>query len=183
VEIVNDLLLAAANEVPDGSAPEIDVVVLVEQAVQTMRVLADPRAVQLDFVHDHRHGSAADRKTLARIPATSLQRCVIALLDNAIAHSPNGSGVTVTLRSSKTAFDLVVADQGSGIRGIDPANIFDRFAHSTAPEYSSSAPQRSGFGIGLSLVRDIAVRNGGRVELSTTSAAGTTFTLTLPLAR
>jgi signal transduction histidine kinase len=182
VEVVNDLLLAAANEVPDETAPVIDVVVLVEQAMQSMRVLGDPRDVQLDFVRDYQHVGTADRKILSRVSATSIQRCLVALLDNAIVHSPNGSRVTVTLRVSKAAFALVVADQGAGIRGIDPESIFDRFAHSTAPEYSAT-PQRHGFGIGLSLIRDIAVRNGGRVELSTTSSTGTTFTLTLPLAR
>lgn len=186
VAVVNDLLLAAASEEPEGPVPFVDVVPLVEQAVQSMRVLGDQRGVQVEFVQDHERDHsphhAPTGEVLARVPAASIQRCIVALLDNAITHSPNGSRVSVTLQVSTSTFDLVVADQGTGIHGIDPAHIFDRFAHSTAPE-NTVERQRSGFGIGLSLVREIAVRNGGRVELSTTSPAGTTFTLTLPLAR
>nr|WP_246318536.1 HAMP domain-containing sensor histidine kinase [Leifsonia psychrotolerans] len=182
VGVVNDLLLAAANEAPEGAVPVVNVVPLVEQSVESMRVLGDQRGVRVEFVHEHGHNHAATGEVLASIPATSIQRCVVALLDNAIAHSPNGSRVSVTLQVSKSTFDLVVADQGTGIQGIDPAHIFDRFAHSTAPEYPSEHP-RSGFGIGLSLVREIAVRNGGRVKLSATSPAGTTFVITFPLVR
>ncbi|MEO6310088.1 MAG: HAMP domain-containing sensor histidine kinase [Leifsonia sp.] len=182
VDVVNDLLLAAASEAPPGAVSVVDVVPLVEQAVASMSVLGDQRGVRVEFDQDpernhHHHG-----EVFAKIPAASIQRCVVALLDNAIAHSPNGSRVSVSLHASKSTFDLMVCDQGAGIQGIDPAHIFDRFAHSMAPEYPSKS-QRSGFGIGLSLVRDIAVRNGGHVELRETSSAGTTFVLTLPVAR
>ncbi|GAA3879880.1 hypothetical protein GCM10022381_22670 [Leifsonia kafniensis] len=179
VAVVNDLLLAAASEAPEGAVPVVDVVPLVERAVASMSVLGDQRGVGVEFDRDDlaRH----DGQVLAKIPAASIQRCVVALLDNAIAHSPNGSRVTVSLHVATSTFSLVVADQGAGIQGIDPAHIFDRFAHSTAPEFPSASP-RSGFGIGLALVRDIAVRNGGTVELRETSPSGTTFVLTLPLA-
>lgn len=185
VAVVNDLLLVAASETPEAATPVIDVVPVVAQAVESMRVLGDQRGVRIDFmhefVHDRAHAHHDGGEVPARIPAASIQRCVVALLDNAIAHSPNGSRVSVSLHTSKSTFDLVVADQGAGIQGIDPSHVFDRFAHSTAPDYSSST-QRSGFGIGLALVRDIAVRNGGKVELRETSPAGTTFVLTLPTA-
>lgn len=187
VAVVNDLLLAAASEVPEGAAPVVDVVPLVQQAVESMRMLADQRDVRVEFAHDVEFAPDRQRthdhngEILAKIPAASIQRCVVALLDNAIAHSPNGSSVSVSLHQTKSSFELVVADQGAGIQGIDPTHVFDRFAHSTAPEYSATS-KRSGFGLGLSLVRDIAVRNRGRVDLRETSPAGTTFVLTLPLA-
>lgn len=176
VAVVNDLLLAAANEAPGEAAPVVDVAPLIEQAVASIRLLADQRGVRVNFECDH------DGEVLARIPAASIQRCVVALLDNAIAHSLTDSQVSVSLHVSKSTFDLIVADQGVGVQGIDPAQVFDRFAHSTAPEHPS-ASQRGGFGIGLALVRDIAIRNGGKVELRETSPAGTAFVLTLPLAR
>jgi two-component system OmpR family sensor kinase len=180
VAVVNDLLLAAASEAPEDAVTSVDVVPLVERSLASMRVLGNQRGVQIEFVNDE--GVNDEGGILAQTPAASIQRCVVALLDNAIAHSPNGSRITVSLHRSTSTFELVVADHGAGIQGIDPARIFDRFAHSSAP-HSPSAIPRSGFGIGLALVRDIAVRNGGQVELRETSAAGTTFVLTLPLAR
>jgi signal transduction histidine kinase len=115
-----------------------------------------------------------------RVPAASVNRCVVALLDNAVSHSPDRSVVTVTLRAAKNTFELIVSDQGAGVHGIDPVRIFDRFAHSAATR--PEAENQSGrFGIGLALVRDIAVRHGGTVTLRETSPAGTTIALTLPL--
>ena len=42
--------------------------------------------------------------------------------------------------------------------------------------------RRRGFGLGLSLVRDVALRAGGDVSVESTSSAGTTFLLRLPVA-
>jgi two-component system, OmpR family, sensor kinase len=172
IEVVNDLLLAAATQAPQGEVEVIDVNPVVEAGVDAMRVLAETRRVRIDL-----HGSVPVR---ARISAASINRCVVALLDNALSHSPDESTVTVTLRAAKNTFDLIVTDQGAGVQGIDPGRIFDRFAHSSAQR--PRAENQSGrFGIGLALVRDIAVRHGGTVTLRDTSPTGTTIALTLPL--
>jgi two-component system, OmpR family, sensor kinase len=75
-------------------------------------------------------------------------------------------------------FSLVVTDHGSGLIGIDRYRVFDRFAHSDV----GTGTAREGFGLGLALVRDLADRHGGRIEVTDTSSSGTTFTLTLPTA-
>jgi signal transduction histidine kinase len=172
IEVVNDLLLAAATQAPPGDVEVIDVNPVVKAGVDAIRVLADTRNVRIDL-HD-----AVPVRT--RVPAASVNRCVVALLDNAVSHSPDRSVVTVTLQAAKNTFELIVTDQGAGVHGIDPVRIFDRFAHSDAPR--PEAENQSGrFGIGLALVRDIAVRHGGTVTLRETSPAGTTIALTLPL--
>jgi signal transduction histidine kinase len=70
-----------------------------------------------------------------------------------------------------------VRDEGPGITGIDVDQIFERFAHGSADG------RRRGFGIGLSLVRDLAVRHGGRVVVESTSGEGTSMRLELPIVR
>jgi two-component system OmpR family sensor kinase len=74
-----------------------------------------------------------------------------------------------------------VRDQGPGIQGISPARIFDRFAKSGTAT-GGGGTTRTGFGIGLALVRDIAVGNGGTVTVEETSASGTVIALTVPRA-
>lgn len=174
VDVVNDLLLAATPEEPQSEPEIIDVNPVVYRSIESMQILADRRNVHIEFEDT--------RLVRASIPAASLHRCIVALLDNAIAHSPDDGAVTVALRPSKRTFDLVVIDHGSGVQGIDPGHIFDRFAHSAAPQRSPDHSRR-GFGIGLALVRDIAVRHRGTVNLIDTSVNGTTIALTLPYAK
>ena len=86
------------------------------------------------------------------------------MIDNALNHTPEGGSITITtaLRGRKVL--ITVADTGSGITGIDPARVFDRFAHSTAP----SASGRRSYGLGLALVREIAVSAGGTIDVAAT---------------
>ena len=172
IDVVDDLLIAADPQevAPDGEPVRVGPAVA--RAVDGMRVLASDDGVHLELVADE------DAATL--VPGTSIQRCATALLDNALAHSPRGS--TVTARVAREGRDVLlsVADQGAGIRGIDPARIFDRFAR--APRPAGTAGSRSGFGIGLALVREVAVRFGGEVGVTSTGPAGTTLTVRLPAA-
>jgi two-component system OmpR family sensor kinase len=169
IEIVNDLLLVADGSPTDPNAAPTDAVRTALAAVATLRVLAGERGISLSF--------AADSAAFVRMPQTGLRRCVTALIDNAINHSPDGSAVDVHLTTTGQHVLIQVRDQGGGLQGIEPGRVFDRFAHSAS---SSGDGHRAGFGIGLALVRDLAVRHGGQVEVVTTSQAGTTFVLSLP---
>lgn len=172
-DVIADLLLAAAP--PEGTETErvTAVAALADSTLADLRMIARERKVELTLV--------AEDDPVTRVPASTLRRCIVALTDNAIGHSPPGGTVTVTLRPAKSRsdFTMVVRDQGDGIVGIDPGRLFDRFARGDSSERGAS---RSGFGIGLALVRDLADRYGGRIEVSDTSSAGTAFTLTLPRA-
>ncbi|WP_425956761.1 sensor histidine kinase [Xylanimonas sp. McL0601] len=173
VNIVNDLLLAAGGDPPDPHAPPTDAVAASAAAIDTMRVLAAPRHITIELEHDP--------TVQVRIPESSLRRCVTALVDNAVNHSADGADVVVRLHARGREADLSVTDHAGGIRGIAPERIFDRFAHADPPA-APGAVRRTGFGIGLALVRDLAVRNGGSVTVADTSERGTTVVLTLPLA-
>jgi signal transduction histidine kinase len=180
IDAVNDLLLvAAADLVTTGDSlthnTEVaDIAAVLAETVESMHVLAAERNVRIELETD------AAVRVHARIAATSVRRCVIALLDNALAHSPGGSTITVRLRAVKHSLDVAVTDEGSGVQGIDPARIFDRFARASTPTAADPERARDGFGIGLSLVRDTVVRHGGSVELRETSPRGTTIAFTLP---
>ncbi|MCU1527351.1 MAG: hypothetical protein JWP75_1114 [Frondihabitans sp.] len=170
IDIVNDLLLTAGGG--DRQGEPIAAGPVIARAVESLQILAAERSVNLLV--------EVDDTNLVRIPEASLRRCVIALVDNAVAHSPAGSLVTVTATRAGDLLRLVVADEGDGIRGITPGRVFDRFAHSTT---TTTTPERTrpSFGIGLALVREIATRQGGRVRVEQTSPSGTTMVLELPV--
>lgn len=108
--------------------------------------------------------------------ATALSRAIVALLDNAVRHSPPGGSIIVSAQRAGSSVHFRVADQGTGIRDIGQEHLFDRFVRS----HDGSSPR--GFGLGLALVRDIAERFGGEVRVERTSTAGTTFLLAFPAA-
>ncbi|HEY2556609.1 MAG TPA: HAMP domain-containing sensor histidine kinase [Diaminobutyricibacter sp.] len=178
IEIVNDLLLAADADENSSSSLPVPVEPAVRSAVEAMAVLARPRWIEIALTAESADGDATAPAT--RVPETSLQRCVTALLDNAVAHSPNDTTIRVHVMTERREVAISVADEGPGIQGIEPRRIFDRFAHA-APTSAPALP-RTSFGIGLALVRDIATRHGGTVEVAATSAEGTTLVLTLPRA-
>jgi two-component system OmpR family sensor kinase len=166
-DVLNDLLLAA--EGADGPAAEpASVAEAARAALASLRPVAEDAGVTLT-VDVERDGAVA-------LPAVTLVRLVVALADNAVQHSPAGGRVTVRVGTDGSDATIRVIDEGPGIRGISPDGVFERFAR------SAESGRRRGFGLGLSLVRDVAMRSGGSVTVERTSDAGTTFLLRLPLA-
>ncbi len=100
------------------------------------------------------------------------------LLSNAAKYSPTGSTIRLESRVDGQAVFVDVIDQGRGISTEHLPRLFDRFYR--VPVEGAVTPQ--GFGLGLSIVRDLAEAHGGRVEVSSKGlGAGSTFTLMLPL--
>jgi signal transduction histidine kinase len=164
-DVLNDLLLAAEAGEDPASGPTA-VAPAVGAAVDALRPLADETGVAFDV--------AVESDLAVRLPSVTLVRLVVALLDNAVQHSPTGATVTVTAAREGSVAAIRVADAGPGIQGIEPDAVFERFAR------SAETGRRRGFGLGLSLVRDVADRAGGGVEVERTSPRGTTFLLRLP---
>lgn len=102
--------------------------------------------------------------------SAALERAVLNLLDNAAKWSPPQGTVTASLEGGV----LTVCDQGPGIAEEDLPFVFDRFYRSTE---SRSMP---GSGLGLSIVRQTAVRHSGTVEVSNLPEGGACLRLTLP---
>jgi signal transduction histidine kinase len=82
------------------------------------------------------------------------------LLDNAILHSPGNTQIAVSLRSSGTQTEFIVADNGSGIAEEYRLKVFQRFYRL---EQSRTTP---GNGLGLSIVAAIADLHGGTIALA-----------------
>jgi signal transduction histidine kinase len=82
------------------------------------------------------------------------------LLDNAILHTPVNTQIKVSLRSSGTQTELIVADNGPGIPEESRQKVFQRFYRL---EQSRTTP---GNGLGLSIVAAITELHGGTITLS-----------------
>ena len=99
------------------------------------------------------------------------------LLDNAIKYSPAGTTVGMRVRRGETSAELSVQDMGIGIPQGDLTRIFERFYRVDRSRTSSSG----GIGLGLAIVRHVALNHQGDVEAQSMEGEGSTFTLRLPL--
>jgi two-component system sensor histidine kinase SenX3 len=105
-----------------------------------------------------------------------LATAVANLVDNAVSYSAGGSRVEVACREEGDHLEIAVTDQGIGIPPADLDRIFERFYRSDRARSRATG----GTGLGLAIVKHIATNHGGRVEVTSTVGAGSTFTLRLP---
>ena len=91
--------------------------------------------------------------------ADQLFQIMVNLLDNAVKYAPAGSVVQLELAGAGDQARLVVADHGAGIPEQERERVFDRFHRLEAHRGTS------GSGLGLSLVRAIALRHRAQVFL------------------
>ena len=75
------------------------------------------------------------------------------------------STITITLQKSEDKIHLIFEDQGIGIK--DPSKIFDR--------YYRGDKITGGFGIGLSIVKNICVKNNIKISVESQVNQGSTF--------
>ena len=100
-----------------------------------------------------------------------------ALLENAVQHTGAGDTIRLSVRQDDEAKSarLVVEDSGEGIMPAEIDHIFERFR--TGP--ARGGPR--GTGLGLTLVRAVALGHGGAVRVRSTPGAGSSFELVLPM--
>jgi two-component system sensor histidine kinase MprB len=107
--------------------------------------------------------------------STALERAVLNLLDNAAKWSPPGGRVRVQMRPLDDWWILLeVADAGPGIAEEDLPFVFERFYRAAT---SRTMP---GSGLGLSIVRQAAVRHGGAVWAGRAPEGGALLAMRLP---
>ena len=105
----------------------------------------------------------------------SLERALMALVDNAIKFSPQGGNVKINLNKNDTHVLVSVEDQGIGIAKENLARIFDRFYHLDR----SGDQLYGGIGLGLAVSRQVIQQHQGSLDVVSTPGKGSTFTMTL----
>jgi signal transduction histidine kinase len=108
----------------------------------------------------------------------AFRRALRNLLDNAMKYSPVCRTVWVYGAVQGHQVLISVRDQGMGIDAEEEQAIFQKFVRGEAAKKAGI----KGTGIGLAMVRQIAVAMGGEIRLRSEVGVGSTFTLVLPLA-
>ncbi|MDQ2864857.1 MAG: HAMP domain-containing histidine kinase [Candidatus Eremiobacteraeota bacterium] len=109
--------------------------------------------------------------------AERLRQAVASVVKNAIAYSPGGEPIDVTVACEGAAVSVTVWDRGIGIAQEDLPTIFERFTRGS----NARRAKIPGSGIGLFVARAIVERHGGSLIVQTSAIdEGSTFVVTVP---
>ena len=180
--LVDDLLRLARAEEPAPTVT-VDLVRAATDRVDTWSAIADARDLRIEL------DLPAGPVKVAAV-STGVEQILDNLLDNAIAASPQGSRIVVTVAAASldwrdpasgsrlarhtpvAAGRLSVADEGRGMTHEQKGQALERFwrlDHSTP-----------GTGLGLPIARALAEASGGDISLEDARSGGLVVTVTLP---
>ncbi|MBS4200341.1 PAS domain-containing protein [Bacillus sp. FJAT-49732] len=105
-----------------------------------------------------------------------IQQIVLNLLSNAIAYTPEGGEISVSIKEEDKAVKFIISDTGIGIAQKELPRIFERFYRVEKARSRSSG----GTGLGLAIVKHLVDSHNGKIEVKSVEGVGTTFIVSLP---
>nr|WP_275939100.1 HAMP domain-containing sensor histidine kinase [Polyangium spumosum] len=143
-----------------------DLAALVREAAEACEAEAEARGVTISL-------SLPDEAPAA-FEAQTARQAIDNLLSNAMAHAPRGTMIVVGIEAADEVWCISVEDAGEGVRAEEAEQLFEPFFR------GAKAKRGQGAGLGLSIVREIARRHGGRVYLGAKQGRGARFVLEMP---
>jgi len=176
-KLIRDLLtlsqLESTKARAEATDEEFDIEEILNQLVRSLTPQYQERRVALET-----NGTMQSRLRMSREHFTSI---ISNLLSNALKYSHSGGTVTVSTGWDQARMELVlsVRDTGVGIAPEDQKRIFEKFVQVKHRDVSTPGS----VGLGLAIVREIAERYNGTVELTSRLGEGSTFTVKLRVER
>lgn len=112
--------------------------------------------------------------------AARISQALTNLIGNAVEHGPPGTTVTVQLRGDEENVTITIHNRGAVIPADRLDGIFNPMKAREAPLNSSSSGPTGNLGLGLYIAERIVHAHRGRIEVESSEARGTTFTVHLP---
>lgn len=99
------------------------------------------------------------------------------LIGNALQHGLNGQVPTLSLDGTADSVELRMHNFGPPIPQAALGTVFDPLVRSATEELGSNS---TSLGLGLFIVKEVVQAHRGTIEVASSEAAGTTFTVVLP---
>ncbi|MGW6546809.1 sensor histidine kinase [Streptomyces massasporeus] len=165
--LVSGLLVLARAEAKVTAAEPLSLMDIVRERLAVWRPAADERGVTIAL-----RGSADGRPSVLASPG-HLDQMLDNVLSNALEVSPDGGTITVRVEPRGDVVGVSVLDEGPGMPDTEKSRAFDRFWR------GQGLTGRSGSGLGLAVVRQLATDDGGTVTLTDAPGGGLCVTITL----
>jgi len=180
-EVIEDLL--AASEPGPAGVQWVDLGPIAAEVSASLGPLATGAGVTLVLAGPEaaeREAAGAVGAVMVRGSGPAIRRCLVALVDNAVRHTPAEGTVTIAVSAGRQIGTVAVTDTGPGISDAVRRRLFERFSSGDRQaDDTIGAASRRRYGLGLALVADTVHRFGGSIEVDT-GPGGTTFTSALP---
>jgi two-component system, OmpR family, sensor histidine kinase TctE len=167
---VTQQLLALARSGPEAAATRtlsrLDLGAVARSAGETWIGPALARHMDFGFV-------APEQPVMIQGHTGLLEELINNLIDNALRYCPEGSSVTLSVSGSRLP-ELSVSDDGPGVAEAERERIFERF-------HRGETADAEGCGLGLAIVREIAIVHGATVNAEAgREGRGTRFVVRFP---
>ena len=163
---VIDILLEMTELQSAEKSDNISLSELVEEVICDLVAVSEKKSVSL--IQETGNAEIIGSDTL-------VYRAIYNLIENAIKYNKDGGTVSVSIEENDEFAKVIVSDTGPGIAKEDWDKIFEPFFRVD----KSRSRMMGGAGLGLALVKEIAVQHGGDVRVADSTDNGTTIELSL----
>ena len=169
--LINDLLLLSKmdSDIVTMQIKKYSLTTVIQESIDALRPIINARHIKLNFY--------AANDIEAEFDKIKIQQAINNLVENAVKYSRSNGFVKVFLTKSGEEACISVEDNGVGIAPEHLNHIFERFYRVD----KARSRDTGGTGLGLHIVRKIALMHGGRVEVESIEKIGSKFTLYLPI--
>src|SRR5690606_30137042 len=172
IQIENALSVNRYDPETDEYHMQLDVVDLVEMRREICdRYIQVAQGKHITFKVPRFRGNA-----IIKADPIMVQRAITNLIDNALKFTPEGGTIEVSIMREKGAIQIIVKDTGPGIAPENQERIFERKVR-----IQQQRKQVRGLGLGLFIVKNVAMKHGGRTWVESVPGEGSAFYLTLPV--
>jgi two-component system sensor histidine kinase ResE len=179
--LVKDLLDLARMEAGhlEMTFQQVDVNALIGRVYRKFSALAKDRDIALTKSEDD------PSLVLQSADPDRLEQVLTNLMDNALRHTPSGSGIRMDAKRREASrggdvIEITVVDEGMGIPKEDLPYIFERFYKADKARKRETSGG-GGTGLGLAIVKNLVQAHGGKIRAASEPGKGTIFTITLPV--
>lgn len=168
--IISDLLDISRIESDHGFEfnPEItDINDIIIQVASYYQDISNKHTFKIDIHED---------VVQALIDPEKIEQVFKNILSNAVKYSPDGGLIRIIGKVSDTFYRVSIQDQGIGMTPSQVGRIFEKFFRA-----ETMRSQVEGTGLGMSIVRYIVEKHGGKVFVESSLGKGTSVTFTIPL--
>ncbi|HHW57506.1 MAG TPA: cell wall metabolism sensor histidine kinase WalK [Clostridia bacterium] len=167
--LVNDLLeLARMDRMKTAKVRRSEISEIILDVIDSLLPVAKTKDINLEF--------KGKNGVFAEVDPDRLYRMVYNIVENGIKYTHHGGNVMVGLEEDEDNIYLTISDSGIGISEETLPKIFDRFARGDTARSKKSG----GFGLGLSIAKEIIDMHEGKISVESKVGEGTVFKITLP---
>ena len=132
--------------------------------------------VEMSLLHGDRFILNSKGKVNGKFGKSEIRRTIENLVGNAVKYSPLETPITISLTEKNNHVQIKVHNGGNPIPEKEQSILFEQYRRTKSAEETS----KTGWGLGLTLVKGVALAHNGTIQVTSSLEKGTTFTFDIP---